>query len=90
MNLLWTRNAWEEYQYWQSVDQSMVEKINELIRDTKRSPFKGLGKPEPLKGSLSGFWSRRILGEHRLVYCVSGKGSTQQLQIIQCRFHYER
>ena len=82
MNLLWTGNAWEEYQYWQSVDQSMVEKINELIRDTKRSPFKGLGKPEPLKGSLSGFWSRRILGEHRLVYCVSGKGSTQQLQII--------
>ena len=90
MNLLWTGNAWEEYQYWQSVDQSMVEKINELIRDTKRSPFKGLGKPEPLKGSLSGFWSRRILGEHRLVYCVSGKGSTQQLEIIQSRFHYER
>ena len=90
MNLLWTRNAWEEYEYWQRFDPSMVEKNNELIRDTKRSPFKGLGKPEPLKGDLSGFWSRRILGEHRLVYRVSGRGSTQQLEIIQCRFHYEK
>lgn len=90
MNLLWTRHAWEEYQYWQNFDQSMVEKINDLIKDTKRSPFAGLGKPEPLKGDLSGFWSRRILGEHRLVYRVSGKGNTQQLEIIQCRFHYEK
>lgn len=68
----------------------MVEKINELIKDTKRSQFAGLGKPEPLKGDLSGFWSRRILGEHRLVYRVSGKGSTQQIEIIQCRFHYQK
>ncbi|WP_409999417.1 Txe/YoeB family addiction module toxin [Rhizobium leguminosarum] len=63
---------------------------NELLKDTKRSPFKGLAKPEPLKGDLSGFWSRRILGEHRLVYCVTGKGSNQQLEIIQCRFHFEK
>ncbi|KQW31135.1 addiction module protein [Rhizobium sp. Root274] len=90
MNLLWTRNAWEEYEYWQGSDPAMVTKINELIRDTKRSPFQGLGKPEPLKGDLSGFWSRRILGEHRLVYRVSGKGSTQQIEIIQCRFHYQK
>jgi len=68
----------------------MVSKINDLIRDTKRSHFKGLGKPEPLKGDLSGFWSRRILGEHRFVYRVSGKETTQQLEIIQCRFHYEK
>lgn len=90
MNLLFTRNAWEEYVHWQGSDPAMVEKINELIRDMKRSPFKGLGKPEPLKGDLSGFWSRRILGEHRLVYRVSGKGSVQQIEIVQCRFHYQK
>ncbi|MBY5864764.1 Txe/YoeB family addiction module toxin [Rhizobium leguminosarum] len=90
MKLLWTPNSWEEYEHWQKNDQKMVEKINDLLRDTKRSPFKGLGKPEPLKGDLSGFWSRRILGEHRLVYCVTGKGPNQQLEIIQCRFHYEK
>jgi toxin YoeB len=90
MNLVWTSYSWEEYEYWQSFDPSMVEKINDLIKDTKRSPFKGLGKPEPLKGDLSGFCSRRILGQHRLVYRVSSKGSMQQLEIIQCRFHYEK
>ena len=90
MNLLWTAHAWAEYEDWQGSDPAMVEKINTLIRDMKRSPFKGLGKPEPLKGDLSGFWSRRILGEHRLVYRVSGKGSVQQIEIIQCRFHYQK
>ncbi|MGV8938460.1 MAG: Txe/YoeB family addiction module toxin [Allorhizobium sp.] len=90
MNLLWTPHSWEEYEYWQRSDPTMVEKINALIRDTKRSPFKGLGKPEPLKGDLTGFWSRRILGEHRMVYRVSGKGSAQHLEIIQCRFHYQK
>ncbi|MND39382.1 Toxin YoeB [compost metagenome] len=90
MNVLWTAYSWEEYEYWQNSDPSMVEKINNLIKDTRRSPFKGLGKPEPLKGDLAGFWSRRILGEHRLVYRVSGKGNSQQLEIIQCRFHYEK
>jgi toxin YoeB len=90
MNLLWTGYAWEDYEYWQSFDRSMVEKINDLIKDMRRSPFKGLGKPEPLKGDLSGFWSRRILGEHRLVYRVTGRESTQQLEIIQCRFHYQK
>lgn len=90
MNLLWTAHAWAEYEYWQASDPAMVEKINALIRDTKRSPFQGLGKPEPLKGDLSGFWSRRILGEHRLVYRVSGKDGTQQIEIVQCRFHYHK
>ena len=90
MKLLWTANSWEEYEFWQKSDQKMVEKINDLIKDTKRSAFKGLGKPEPLKGDLTGFWSRRILGEHRLVYRVTGKGDAQQLEIIQCRFHYEK
>lgn len=90
MSLLWTAYSWEEYEYWQNSDPSMVEKINNLIKDTRRSPFKGLGKPEPLKGDLAGFWSRRILGEHRLVYRVSGNGGSQQLEIIQCRFHYDK
>ncbi|GKW19622.1 addiction module protein [Pectobacterium araliae] len=89
MKLLWTENAWQDYLYWQENDPSMVTKINELIKDTKRSPFRGLGKPEPLKGDLSGFWSRRISGEHRFVYRVSGKDNTQQLDVVQCRFHYK-
>lgn len=90
MKLLWTPHSWADYEFWQKTDQRMVEKINELIRDTKRAPFKGLGKPEPLKGDLSGFWSRRILGEHRFVYRVAGKDGEQRLEIIQCRFHYEK
>jgi toxin YoeB len=88
MRLVWTPHAWEEYEYWQQHDQQMVVKINELIRNARRTPFAGLGKPEPLKGDLAGFWSRRISGEHRLIYCVSGAGNSQQLEIIQCRFHY--
>ncbi|MEQ9861362.1 Txe/YoeB family addiction module toxin [Pectobacterium cacticida] len=89
MKLLWTENAWQDYLYWQENDPGMVTKINDLIKDTKRSPFKGLGKPEPLKGDISGFWSRRISGEHRFVYRVSGKGEAQQLDVVQCRFHYK-
>ncbi|MEH0875918.1 Txe/YoeB family addiction module toxin [Pectobacterium cacticida] len=89
MKLLWTENAWQDYLYWQENDPGMITKINDLIKDTKRSPFKGLGKPEPLKGDLSGFWSRRISGEHRFVYRVSGKGEAQQLDVVQCRFHYK-
>ncbi|EHD19638.1 MULTISPECIES: Txe/YoeB family addiction module toxin [Brenneria] len=89
MKLLWTEHAWQEYLFWQETDPSMAGKINDLIKDTKRSPFKGLAKPEPLKGDLSGFWSRRISGEHRFVYRVSGKGDAQQLEIVQCRFHYK-
>ncbi|TKI05764.1 Txe/YoeB family addiction module toxin [Martelella alba] len=89
MRLLWTENAWQEYRFWQETDPSMTLKINELIKDAKRSPFKGLGKPEPLKGDLSGFGSRRISGEHRFVYRVAGKGEFQQLVVVQCRFHYK-
>lgn len=88
MKIVFTPNSWEEYEFWQKSDMQMVEKINELIRNTKRTPFQGLGKPEPLKGDLTGFWSRRISGEHRFVYRVSGGPNAQQLEIIQCRFHY--
>ncbi|WP_377288045.1 Txe/YoeB family addiction module toxin [Rhizobium sp. SG2393] len=90
MKLLFTAHAWEEYLYWQKTDPKMLEKLNELIRDTKRNPFTGLGKPDPLKGDLTGFWSRRILAEHRLVYRITGKDDARQVQIVQCRFHYER
>jgi len=88
MKLFWTPNAWEEYLYWQKTDQKILAAINELIEDIKRSPFKGLGKPEPLKYQLAGYWSRRITHEDRLVYRLVGAAPNQQLQIIQCRYHY--
>ena len=88
MNLLWTEEAWEDYLYWQNADKDVLRKVNDLIKDAKRDPFKGLGKPEPLKETLKGWWSRRITGEHRLIYRVIGKGQSQQIEISQCRYHY--
>jgi toxin YoeB len=89
MKLYWTAAAWEDYTYWQRVDPTKAEKIKALIKDIRENdPFKGLGKPEPLKHDLSGFWSRRITGDHRLVYRVTGAAGAQQLEIVQCRFHY--
>ena len=73
----WTEYAWEEYLQWQKEDEKILIAINDLIKDIKRNPFKGLGKPEPLKHDLAGWWSRRISGEHRLVYRVSGKGESR-------------
>lgn len=83
-------DAWADYLFWFETDQKMMSKINGLIRDCARSPFTGLGKPEPLRGELSGWWSRRISDEHRMVYRVSGKGDEQVLEIIQLRFHYSK
>ena len=83
MELVWQTNAWEDYLYWQQQDKILL-RINELIKETSQSPFKGIGKPEPLKVDLSGCWSRRITEEHRLVYAVREK----RLHILQCRFHY--
>lgn len=88
MNLKFTPNGWEQYQYWIETDSRMLLRINDLIRDTARHPFTGLGKPEPLKGALQGWWSRRITGEHRVVYRVDGKDADQTLTIAQCRYHY--
>lgn len=88
MKITWTSSSWEEYIQWQKEDPKILNSINELIKDIRRDPFKGLGKPEPLKHTLAGWWSRRISGEHRLVYRVSGKGDTQQVEIAQCRYHY--
>ena len=87
MKLLWTDQAWEDYQSWLDEPETL-KKVNDLIKDAKRCPFKGLGKPEPLKGNLTGWWSRRICGEHRLVYRAVGKGDSQHLEISQCRHHY--
>jgi toxin YoeB len=88
MKLLWTTNAWEDYLYWQRADPGLVLKINDLIKDIRRDPFRGLGKPEPLRGNLQGWWSRRITQEDRLVYRVVGKGDAQQIEIAACRYHY--
>ena len=84
MIVTWTPHAWEEYQYWARTNQSILDKINALIEDIQRNPFRGLGKPEPLKRNLSGWWSRRIDREHRLVYRVKGR----KIEISHCRYHY--
>jgi toxin YoeB len=88
MKVKWTTNAREDYSYWSNNDPKIHQWINDLIRDIQRDPFKGLGKPEPLKYDLRGCWSRRITLEDRLVYRVSGKGDQQQVEILQCRYHY--
>lgn len=88
MKLLWTEQAWEDYLHWRRHDPGTLRKINALIDDIQRHPFRGLGKPEALKFALSGWWSRRITQEHRLVYRVSGKPGEQVLEIAQCRYHY--
>jgi len=82
--LVWTNEAWADYIYWQSQDRKTLKRINKIIEDTKRTPFKGIGKPEPLRENLSGFWSRRIDDTNRLVYIVDKKYIT----IISCRYHY--
>ncbi|KMT64821.1 Txe/YoeB family addiction module toxin [Catenovulum maritimum] len=82
--LAWTDEAWSDYVYWQSQDKKTLKRINKLINDSKRSPSEGIGKPEPLKENLSGFWSRRIDETNRLVYVVSDS----YLTIISCRYHY--
>lgn len=90
MDINFTKNAWEDFEYWIETDATIVKKIKELIKSIKENPFRGVGKPEPLKHGLKGFWSRRISHEHRLVYRVTGKkGVDQRCIIIQCRFHYD-
>jgi toxin YoeB len=88
LRLIFSSHAWEEYLFWQQNDAEMLGRINELLTECSRHPFKGRGKPEPLKGDLSGWWSRRITREHRLVYRVLGSGPAQALEIAQLRFQY--
>lgn len=84
MQISFQPEAWEDFLYWQRVDKRRFKRITALIRDIQRSPFKGTGKPEPLKGNYAGYWSRRIDQEHRIVYAVEANG----IVIIQCRGHY--
>ena len=84
MIISWDIAAWEDYIYWAKVDKNNQKRINDLIKECTRTPFDGKGKPEPLKGNFSGYWSRRITDEHRLVYKVF----ENRIHIIQCRFHY--
>ena len=84
MNLLFTDEAWEDYSYWQNHDKKLLKKVNTLIKEIKRSPYEGTGKPEALKHELQGCWSRRINQEHRLVYEVFDT----QINVLACRYHY--
>jgi toxin YoeB len=81
----WDFDAWNEYLYWQTEDKKILKKINQLLKDISRNPYDGIGKPEPLKENLSGYWSRRIDGEHRLIYVVEG----DKVLIFSCRGHYD-
>ena len=82
---LWSDNAWEDYLYWQTQDKKMLKRINQLLKDIDRNGYEGIGKPEPLKYELQGFWSRRIDDEHRLVYRIK----EDRIEIISCRLHYQ-
>lgn len=88
MKLVFSTRGWEDYLFWQASDPVALAKINGFIVECRRDPFRGTGKPEPLKGNWSGWWSRRIGGERRLVYRVTGSDDDQRLEIAQCRFHY--
>ncbi|MEB4590936.1 Txe/YoeB family addiction module toxin [Candidatus Thiothrix sp. Deng01] len=84
MRIIFSSKAWEDYVYWQQADRKILKRINELVKAIVRDPFDGIGKPEPLRHGLSGYWSRRINDEHRLVYKVEG----EDLLIAMCRYHY--
>ena len=85
MHKIWFDDAWIDYIYWQTQDKKTLKRINNLIKDTERNPFEGIGKPEPLKGNLSGFWSRHIDDTNRFVYRINN----DKLEILSCRGHYE-
>ncbi len=84
MRLIFSEQAWDDYLHWQSNDRAVLDRVNALIKECARTPFAGIGKPEPLRGGLAGWWSRRINREHRLVYRPTDDG----LLIAQCRYHY--
>jgi toxin YoeB len=84
----WTAGAAQDYRWFRESDPRIAARIDRLLDEIKRRPFTGIGKPEPLRGSLTGWWSRRITGEHRLVYRVAGRGARRELQIAQCRYRY--
>jgi len=85
MKYIFVKESWEDYLYWQKTDKKLLRRINELLKDISRNPFSGIGKPEPLKHKYSGYWSRRINGEHRLIYRIK----EDEILIAKCRFHYD-
>ena len=85
MKYIFVDETWEDYLYWQATDKKMLRRINDLLKDISRSPFSGIGKPEPLKFKYKGYWSRRINDEHRLIYKIS----ENEILIVKCRFHYD-
>ncbi len=85
MKYVFVDESWEDYLYWQRIDKKMLKRINLLLKDIARNPYEGIGKPEPLKHNYRGFWSRRIDGEHRLIYQVR----ENEIRILKCRFHYD-
>jgi len=84
MKYVFVQESWEDYLYWQKIDKKMLKRINTLLKDISRHPYEGIGKPEPLKHSYRGFWSRRIDSEHRLIYQVTD----DEIRIVKCRYHY--
>ena len=86
MNLVFSDDAWNDYLHWQDTDRQTLKRIHQLIKDIQRDPYRGIGKPEPLRHALQGYWSRRITGEHRIVYRISG----DDVRIAQLRHHYSR
>lgn len=90
MKLVFSGPSWSDYVFWQENDPTLLKRLNALISDTMRNPFQGIGKPEALRYEMSGWWSRRLSEEHRLVYRLSGSGASQALEIASCRFHYKR
>lgn len=86
MRIVFTKSAWEDYLWYQEQDRQLLKRVNQLIKDTLRTPFEGIGKPEALKADLAGYWSRRINDEHRLVYSVT----KYEIVIIACRYHYSK
>ncbi len=88
MQIIFSKKAWEQFQFWVREDRDIAQKIITLGNEVMRNPFKGLGKPEPLRNELKGYWSRRITHEHRLVYKVEGTGADRKVIAVMCRFHY--
>lgn len=88
MKVLFGVHGWQDYLWWQANDPKGLARVDELIRDIVRQPFDGIGKPEALRANLTGWWSRRITGEHRLVYRITAKDDERRVEIIQCRYHY--
>jgi toxin YoeB len=84
LNIMWTAEAWDDYVYWQGQDKKTLKRINQLVKDVQRTPFEGIGKPEPLKANLTGLWSRRIDDMNRLVYEIA----STQINIVSCRYRY--